>query len=274
VAEITDHLACDPEAELGDARVLARQFADELGTSRARRAALAGFGALTLAGIVFAVAFVASPHHAFGAVPRGAPLLGQLATGVALLAPQLAFVAGILAALRVLQRRRATVLPAAEASMIVRRAAVGVVAGLASMVALGLLAIEYRAYLPGWWATLAEAGAGAGVIALVASVPALFAAARLRPVAPGGPGDVFDDLGRWAPTWLRSHPWRFALMVAGIVALAITLFGVLASDGPDGAIRGIADALVCLVGFATLGRYLGLWRPAGASGGQAPEIAD
>lgn len=33
--EITDHLSCDPDAELGSARALARQFADELGSSLA-----------------------------------------------------------------------------------------------------------------------------------------------------------------------------------------------------------------------------------------------
>jgi hypothetical protein len=30
-------------------------------------------------------------------------------------------------------------------------------------------------------------------------------------------------------------------------------------------VRGIGDAVVCLFGFATLGRYLGLWAP-GAPG--------
>ena len=37
--------------------------------------------------------------------------------------------------------------------------------------------------------------------------------------------------------------------------------GWMASDGYDGMIRGLADGLLCLLGFATLGRYLGLWAP-------------
>jgi len=259
VAEIADHLACDPEADLGAPRALARQFADEIGTSHARRAAITSFGALALAGILFAAAFVTAPSGAFGAAWSGAPLLGRVATGVTLVAPQLAFVAGVLAALRALVRRRTTVLSAAEATVIVRRAAVGVAAGIASMAALGLIAIEYRGYLPGGWVVLAEVAAGIGLAALAASVPALLGAVRLRPLAPGSPGDVFDDLGGWVPSPLRGHLWRLALVVAGLVGLAIALFGVLASDGFDGAVRGIADALLCLLGFATLGRYLGLW---------------
>jgi hypothetical protein len=261
VAEIADHLACNAEADLGAPRALARQFADEVGTVRARRAAAVSFVALAFAGLLFAAAFFASPHHAFGAAPRGAPLLGRLATGLALLAPQVAFVAGVLAALRALRRRRAKVLPAAEAAVIVRRAALGLGAGIAAMVGLGLIALEYRAYLPGWWVTLGEASALAGLLALAAAAPSLLAALRVRPIAAGSPGDLFDDLGAWAPGPLRGHPWWFAILAAGLVAVAITLAGVAGSDAFDGALRGIADGLACLFGFATLGRFLGLWAP-------------
>jgi hypothetical protein len=48
--------------------------------------------------------------------------------------------------------------------------------------------------------------------------------------------------------------------VAAGVALVITLGGVAGSDGYDGALRGLLDALACLGGFALLGRYLGLRR--------------
>jgi hypothetical protein len=43
VAEIGDHLACDPDANLGEPSELARQFADELGTTRARSAGFRAF---------------------------------------------------------------------------------------------------------------------------------------------------------------------------------------------------------------------------------------
>jgi hypothetical protein len=44
LAEFADHLACDPDAVLGDPRELARQFADDLATDTTRRAALWTFG--------------------------------------------------------------------------------------------------------------------------------------------------------------------------------------------------------------------------------------
>jgi hypothetical protein len=259
--EFADHLACDPDAALGEPRQLAAQFADELGSARAMTAAIGSFAALVVAGLLFAAAVASSGAAVFGAAPRGAPLIGRIATGVALLAPQLAFVAGILAALRWLRRRRSGVLPAAEAAVIVRRAAVGVAAGLASMVSLGTLAIVYQHRVSGAWMTFTLLGASIGVVTLVCVLPLVWAAVRLRPVAGGSGGDLFDDLGGLVPRRLRGRPWRLAVIVAGAVAVAITLAGVPASDAFDGAARGIADALVCLAGFATLGRYLGLWSP-------------
>jgi hypothetical protein len=40
----------------------------------------------------------------------------------------------------------------------------------------------------------------------------------------------------------------------------IAVAGVLQADPYDGVLRGIVDAGACLVGFAVLGRYLGLRR--------------
>src|SRR5581483_3100990 len=48
--EFADHLECNAEAELGNPRELAHQFADELGTALARNAALIAFAALVLVG--------------------------------------------------------------------------------------------------------------------------------------------------------------------------------------------------------------------------------
>ena len=49
LAEIADHLACDPEADLGPPRALAREFAVQLGSSRTRRSACATVVALGVA---------------------------------------------------------------------------------------------------------------------------------------------------------------------------------------------------------------------------------
>ncbi len=264
LAEYADHLACDPEAQLGEPRALARQFADELGSSRARRAAVIGFAALAVAGILFGAAFVTS-DSAFGAAPKGGPVIGRIATVLAILFSQVSFVAGVLAVLRWVQRRGSGVLPAAEAAMIVRRAAVGVLSGILTMVSLGTLAIAYHRYLPGSWVTFAIAVAAVGIAVLLASLRSIWEAFRVRPVAGGDAGDIFDDLGGVVPRPLDGRPWLLAVVVSAAVAVAITVVAVPAQDVYDGAVRGVLDALLCLAGFATLGRYLGLWSP-----GRAP----
>ena len=259
VAEFADHLESDPEAELGSPHELARQFADELGTSRARRAALATFAALAIAGVLFGVAFATQQGKMLAqAVGAATPPLGDIAGAVAVIAPQVAFVAGVLAALRVLRRRREKVLPRAEAVIIVRRAAVALGAGLATMGALAALAIALRNQFPGWWVALTLAAAGAGGVALLSALPGVIAADRVRPLGDGPAGDLYTDLGPLVPEPLRADPWWLALAIAGAVAVAIAVVGALQSDPYDGILRGILDAGACLAGFAVLGRYLGL----------------
>lgn len=57
VAEFSDHLHENPEAELGEPRDLACQFADQLGTRLARGTAYQAFAALAVAAIVLVVMF-------------------------------------------------------------------------------------------------------------------------------------------------------------------------------------------------------------------------
>lgn len=260
VTEIADHLECDPQAELGSPRELARGFADELGTSYAQRAGFTVFVALAIAGTLFATAFLSA--YAAGvrvahAHPQSA-LLGAVAMTAMVLFSQLAFVTGCLAALRVHGHRNERVVSSAEAGMIARRAAVALGAGLATMAGLALAALEFQAGIAGWWTTLALCASAMGASALLAATPSLRASLRVRPTAPGGTGDLFDDLGRLTPPPLQGRPWAFALAVAAALAAAVAFAGLLAGDGLDGAARGIADALACLSGFAVLGRYLGL----------------
>jgi hypothetical protein len=160
LAEIADHLTCDPDATLGDPKALAREFADELGTFRARRAAFGAFAALAVAGAVFVVAFLTLPGGGLARATSGpTPLLRDLGAAITVLAAQLAFVTGVLAE----------------------------------------------------FASLA------------------------RETIPGG-----------------------ASVVAGTIAIATAMVGVVQSDVYDGALRGLADGCACLAGFATLVRYLGL----------------
>lgn len=221
LAEFADHLACDPAAALGEPSEVAHAFADQLGSSRARRAAIRSFAALTVAAAVFIAAFVASVYAGPG-LPRlhpAVPALAYLAALGAVVGPQLAFVAGL--------------------------------AGLA---------LEYRHGLAGWWTTAVLAGAGVSGLGLLAAAPAVASACSLRPTLAGPVPDLFDDLGGLVPPALRGRPWRFALAVAGALAVAIALAGVVQSDPFDGLARGLADGAACLAGFAVLGRYLGLRR--------------
>ncbi|HEV3403820.1 MAG TPA: hypothetical protein VG073_05990, partial [Gaiellaceae bacterium] len=78
VAEFRDHRSCAPDADLGDPRTIARQFADELGTSRSRRAAFAAFGALGIAGVAYTVAFVAANTLGRADLHPRSPLLAAL----------------------------------------------------------------------------------------------------------------------------------------------------------------------------------------------------
>ena len=270
--EIGDHLSCDPEASLGDPRSLAGDFADVVGTARAKTAALAAFAALVVAGLLFGAAFLAAPNGLLRTVQRAGgsgfaqvpPSLATVAGGVAAIAAQIALAAGCLAAVRWLWRRNSGALPAAEAAVIRRRAAVGVGAGIVAMVSLGVIGLSVRRQLGTASSDVALVAAGVGLTALIAALPSLRAATRVRPTAAGGAGDVFDDLGPLAPPGLRGHPWRFAVWFAFAVAALLTVAAVPAQDVFDGAARGLLDAAGCLVGFAVLGPYLGLWRPGGS----------
>jgi hypothetical protein len=257
LAEYEDHLSCDPTARLGAPDELAREFADELGTHRARRGAAVGFAALAVAGLLFGIAVLFSGYLGYAAHARS-PVLGTIANVVAVLAPQLAFAAGTLAVLRAVWRRRQAVVPRAEATVIIRRTAVAVMAGIATMAALALQAIEF----PGAASSAARAfsliAAAVGTVVLLAALPSVIAAARLRPGANGDAGDFLDDLGPFARAAWRGHPWRPALLIAAGVGVAVALAGVVGSDPYDGIARGLVDAAACLAGFALLGRFLGM----------------
>lgn len=262
VTEIEDHLACDRDAKLGDPAALARQFADELGTRQARRAALRAFGSLAIAGLLFAVAVLAVQRAGGFALRIGQSesRLGAIGLTLSVVGAQVALVAGALGCVRALRRRHAEVLPRAEALVLVRRAGVGLAGGLAAMVGLALAAVGLEGHIAEWWNTLALALAGAGMLALSAAASAVLAAHRLRPVADGPAGDLSDDLRGLLPTRLNAGSWRFALLVSGAVVVAIALAGVVQDDPFDGLFRGLADGAACLAGYALLGSYLGLSR--------------
>lgn len=265
LAEARDHLRSDPGSltRFGDAHAIARQCADELGGTLARRVSIAAFAALAVAGAVFGALMLAI----FAAVPARAlacctatPPAQLLTLGALVVAPQVAVVAGVLALIRAVRLRGRSPLPAAEVHTLRRRSAVALASGLTAMVALALFVTEYAALLPAWSRPAVYAGAGAGAaLVLSMSVP-LVVSSRIRVQAAGAAGDVFADVGHVVPPTLRGRPWAFAGVVAAAAALAVLAPGVVADDGFDAALRALAEALACLAGFALLGRFLSLRR--------------
>ncbi|MFL6006451.1 MAG: hypothetical protein ACJ744_09430 [Gaiellaceae bacterium] len=253
--EVGDHLRSDPDARdrFGSPAAIANEFAAELGSHASRRAAFVAFAALAVAGAVYAAAFVS---QAFANPPSEtlAPTLGAIALAAMVVAPQVAFVAGVLALVRAL-RRRGRAMPTAELTILRRRTLVALAAGTMTMGALALYAYEFAPSLAGWWTTTTYASAtAAGLLLLGAAVPAA-RAVRIRPELAGPAGDVFDDLG-----FASGEPWRLAAAVALAVGAAVWLAGIVQGDPLDGFVRGIFEAAACFAGFAALGRYLGLRR--------------
>jgi hypothetical protein len=247
LAEVADHLACDPaaEARLGESATLAWQFSDELGTAFARRAAFAAFLALVPLGLLFAALFAFEAVYAN--VEPGASVL--LVLGV-----QLAFVGGTLALLRAWRLRAAVVISAAEARVLRRRAGLGLGGGALTVAVLAALAsgryggVQWSAPALAW----TTVGVGAGC--LLAGTLLVVRAGRLAPVADGSPADFSFDLG------IDADPWRLALWIAGGLVVCIAMAGVVQADPIDGIVRAIGEGLLCLAGFALLGRQLGLRR--------------
>jgi hypothetical protein len=232
LAELTDHLATDPGAErrLGSPSALARQFADELGTAYARRAGYGIFLALAPVGVLFGVLFTVAALYTTSVDP---PVTIGLALGA--------------------QTRDARVLAAADARVLVRRAVLGISGGAIAVATLGFAVFQGRGVQ--WQVpALAYATVAVGALALTAAAALTARAVVLQPAREGAAGDLASDLG------VSVDPWRLAFAIAGAVALCIAVGGVVQADPIDGLVRAIGDGLLCLAGFALLGRPLGLLR--------------
>ena len=190
---------------------------------------------------------------------------------ISVIAAQVALAAGGLGLLRALQLRGRGTIPREEASVLARRAGIGLAAGVVTIVAFPL-SQAYRAH-PGvvaigshstnvWW-PLASA---AGVVMLVAAARAVVRAARLRPQTAGPAGDLLADLGPLQPIAHEATSGsvnRLALRRRRpALAIVIALAGVAADDPYDGILRGLLEGGAFLGGYAVLGGYLGIRRSA------------
>ncbi|MGB0093326.1 MAG: DUF1707 domain-containing protein [Solirubrobacteraceae bacterium] len=264
--ELHDHIECDPGCEdrLGAPRELAASFADELATDRARRSAFNAFGALAIAAAALIVSQLAIGHA--GGYPGftnglSVVLFMPAAIGI-LIAPQVALVAGTLATLRAVRRRRARVLPAAEIALIRRRAWVGLGAGFATVAGLELYVVDFSSVLPAWWLALVGGLAAVAGVTLLGASRTLARAGAVVSGTSGQAGDIYEDLPLTRWQWLRRRPWRVGMIASLTVAIVMTLFQAHAEHSLiEGIQRGLFEGLAAAVGFALLGGAVGVRPP-------------
>lgn len=260
--ELHDHIACEPgcEERLGDQASLAASFAEELGTDMARRSALGAFAALAVTAAVLAVSQLAI--GAAGGPPgfdHGHSLLLFMPAMLGMLvAPQVALVAGCLAAVRALRRRRTGSLPAAELALLRRRTRIALLAGLATALGLELYVLDFSSVLAAWWLALVGGAAAVAALALLAAMRALLRAGEIVSEAEGPSGDIFDDLPIPGSRWLGRQPWRLgALAALGVTVVMTALVCHAERSLVEGLERGVVEGIAAAAGFALLGRAIG-----------------
>ena len=199
-------------------------------------------------------------------MPFAAAVLGIL------IAPQVALVAGTLAALRALRRRRTAILPAAEIALIRRRAWVALGGGFATVASLELYVVDFSSRMPMWWLTLTGGLAGVAGVGLLAASSSLVRSGGIVSAAGGSAGDVFDDVPALRWSWLRRRPWRLGAIASLAVGTAITLIAWHAERSlVEGLERGMLEGLAAAIGFAVFGRAIGVSSPEAGTTGRVPE---
>jgi hypothetical protein len=267
--EFQDHLSIDPDDDLGEPAAIARQFADELGTSLARSAALKTFAALVVCGVAMLAALpnVGDTYNWVNYNTGIGPLhISWFNIGIflAVFIGQISVAAGGLALLGATRLARMPVISAAEARTLRRRAAVAWGAGAITVMLLALMALVVPTAYGARWEVAVLIAAGACGAALLTALPSIARAAWVKPAADGATPDLLVDLTPFLParTTRLLTPWRCAFVLATAAAAALTAVGIVDDQIYRGMLRGVAEAVLCLAGFSLLGRYLGMTRPA------------
>jgi hypothetical protein len=266
--ELRDHIDCEPGCEdrLGDPIQLAASFANELATDRVRGSAFGTFAALTLAAFALIVSQLAigraGGHPGF---KNGISMLMFFPALIGMfVAPQIALVTGVLAALRAVRRRRALRLPAAEIALIGRRARVALLAGFGTVAGLELYLLNFSLRLPAWYIGLVGSLTAMAGAALLVVYRNLTRAQGVVSDAGGDAGDVYDDVPMLGWGWLRRRPWRLGVLGAVVVGVVMTIFEAHAERSlAEGIQRGVFEGLAAGIGFAVLGRAVGLYPRSG-----------
>lgn len=238
VAELEDHQACDPDAELGSPALIAARFAAELRVTETRRATYVGFLALAIAGLSVTAVSLSVP--AAGGWPELAGTRGvviALSGLTMILAGQVAFVAGVLALWHV--RRGGD-----QHRLVQRRLLVALAAASLAVGGEAIHAVLLRPDLAAWWFALACSATVVSAAALALAALTLRRAAALTPsggVASAG-----------LPAWF--------VLGSGLAAITAMTVGTAHAEGSwiEGLIRGAFEGVAFAAGFFALGRALGL----------------
>lgn len=224
-AELDDHLACDPEAHVGEPRLIAERFAEELRLPKTRRATHLGFAGLVLTALLLGSLFGGSRS-----LPGTTAVVVPFAGLAIVLGAQVSFVGGMLA----LWGARRSTAPA----IVQRRLTAALAGGLLVLAAEGVDAVA----LHSWPKLLALAPAPL----LVAS------AAELRTAVGITPARAAASRGFGPP----------AVWAVGGAVVAFVLVGSAFAEHSwnEGVTRAAIEGLAFAAGFLLLGRRLGIRR--------------
>ncbi len=249
IAEFQDHLTEDPEAKLGTPEQVAVAFADQLGSSSARRATRDSFAALVVTALSL---LVLTPVVATINATTRSNAGFRVAMVLIVVGAQFALAAGGSALLKAFRLRKSEVLNRDQATILSRRAAVGLVAGAAVTIGLALIPITAPHQFAWGWELAAAIAAGLSASALLFAVPTALEAIRMRPQKRGPSTDIAADLG------IPISATQTALLLSAGILVLFSLQGIVTDDPYDGVLRGLVDASLCMIGFVTLGGLLGL----------------
>ncbi|MBA3843150.1 MAG: hypothetical protein H0X39_11150, partial [Actinobacteria bacterium] len=226
--EFSDHLVCDPRAELGSPQLVAERFAAELRLVSTRQARLVAFCALAL---------TAGSLTVTGGRPGG--IVYAVASVAIVLGGQVALVCGVLALLPSLRRPG----DAGAAVVVQRRVGTALAAGGAVVLAQSVQAASEAGSLSAWRTAAAFAAPALSSVALLLARRRLRGAERLTQIA--------------APDWSWPTP---VLASIGIGATALMAAGSTWTEHSafEGLTRGAVEGLAIALCLAGLGRRLGL----------------
>ncbi|MFL5827453.1 MAG: hypothetical protein ACJ76V_13085, partial [Thermoleophilaceae bacterium] len=247
---------------------VARGFAEDLGVRTASRATLEA----AVAVVMFAAAFLVM---ASGGVQAAAPwLLSSPSWPLAFFGAQVTAAATLITAVRVLAGGWPP--RPGRAADIARGAVVASASGVISLGAVvgALIAHGAGSVWPLALLLAAAAGLAASGLACLAAVRALAHARQIEPAQPPPfEGDLAGVLGlvraQWPAELLAKRPWSFCVAFGVLAGAAVAAGHAIGDGGPSISAGALAAAAVLTAielvavaaGFATLGRWLRLWRP-------------